>query len=217
MAEVKMPEKTEPTLPGNSFKSRERVTRTRPDDKKSPSKIVKGKVLKKKKPFGEKLRESLFGDVPDIKEYLLWDIFIPAAKNTLYDLIVNGAKMKLFKDKGPSSNIRREGGTSYVKYRGYNSGYNSNVGSNNLYRKHSTYRFDDIILERRDEAESVLEELVGYTIQYGCASVADLYSLIGIESSFTDNGYGWDDLSTTAVVRVRDGYLIDLPKPQRID
>ena len=77
--------------------------------------------------------------------------------------------------------------------------------------------FDDIILETRWEAEEVLSHMIDLIENYGVASVADLYELVGITGSFTDNKYGWTNLSSATVSRVRDGYLINLPNAQPID
>ena len=77
--------------------------------------------------------------------------------------------------------------------------------------------FDEIILETRGEAEEVLSHLVDLTIDYQQATVADLYDLVGITSNFTDNKYGWTDLRSASVTRVRDGYLINLPRTQILD
>ena len=47
---------------------------------------------------------------------------------------------------------------------------------------------------------------------YQMVSVADLYDLVGVTGDYTDNKYGWTNLRNAKVVRVRDGYMIDLPK-----
>jgi len=49
-------------------------------------------------------------------------------------------------------------------------------------------------------------------------SVADLYELVGIQGSYTDNKYGWTkNIRNASVVRVRDGYLLKLPKALPFD
>lgn len=208
-------------LPSNSIKDRKKnnISNDKKDikNKKELKKIVSGSVVRKKKSFGSKMKEAIFGDVDDVKEYLLYDILIPSVKNTLYDLVVNGIKMKLFGDSQPSRDIKREGGRSYVKFSSYNSRNSRYDSPRRSINNRSSFNFDDIILERRDEAENVLSELYYYTKKYGLASVADLYTLVGIESSFTDNKYGWDDVSDVCVVRVPNGYKLDLPRPQLID
>ena len=52
---------------------------------------------------------------------------------------------------------------------------------------------------------------------YGNVSVADLYDLVGKSSEYTDNKYGWTNLRNAEPVRVRDGYMLKLPKPGPID
>ena len=52
---------------------------------------------------------------------------------------------------------------------------------------------------------------------YGQVTVADLYDLVGISGSFTDNNYGWTDMREASVRRVRDGYILSLPRPRQLD
>ena len=59
-----------------------------------------------------------------------------------------------------------------------------------------------------------MDELIEH---YGIVSVADLYDLVGITGSYTDNKYGWTDIRTAQVVRVRDGYKIKLPRAIPLD
>ena len=47
--------------------------------------------------------------------------------------------------------------------------------------------------------------------------MADFYELAGIESEWTDEKYGWGELSEARVERVRNGYIVALPKPEPID
>ena len=53
---------------------------------------------------------------------------------------------------------------------------------------------------------------------YGIASVADLYDLAGITCrSYTANKYGWTDIRSAKVVRIRDGYILQLPRTVQIN
>ena len=83
-------------------------------------------------------------------------------------------------------------------------------------RNRARHNFDDIILESRGEAEEVLSHLVDLTEDYGMASVADLYDLVGVTSNFTDNKYGWTNVADGYIDRTRDGYCIRLPRPREI-
>ena len=72
--------------------------------------------------------------------------------------------------------------------------------------------YDDIVLDKRDEAEDVLSRMDELISTYGMASVADLYELVGVTGNYTDNKYGWTDIRSASAIRVRDGYLLKLPK-----
>ena len=52
---------------------------------------------------------------------------------------------------------------------------------------------------------------------YGVASVADLYDLVGLRCEYTDNKYGWNNLRNAEPIRVRDGYMLKMPKALPID
>lgn len=84
-------------------------------------------------------------------------------------------------------------------------------------RGRSTHDFDEIILATRVEAEEVVDRLFDLVGRYESASVSDLYSLVGISGNFTDEKWGWTDLRGAGVERVRNGYLLDLPRPEPLD
>ena len=52
---------------------------------------------------------------------------------------------------------------------------------------------------------------------YESVSVADLYDLVGKPCNYTDNKYGWTNIRNVEPVRVRDGYILKLPKAMPID
>ena len=90
-----------------------------------------------------------------------------------------------------------------------------------LFRGHrwrrGRFRYEDIIFPNRGEAEKVLdkmEELIDY---YGLVSVADLYELVGLAGDYPDNKYGWTSIRSAEVMRVRNGYILKLPKAIVLD
>ena len=81
----------------------------------------------------------------------------------------------------------------------------------------SSYSYDDIILNSRGEAEDVLMRMDELMETYGLVRVADLYDLVGITGNYTDNKYGWTNIRNAEIVRVRDGYMIKMPRAVPID
>ena len=82
----------------------------------------------------------------------------------------------------------------------------------------SGFDFDEIIFETRGDAEAVLDAMYDILNQYKVVSVAELYDLASITThNYTCNNYGWVDLRGSSVVRVRDGYILKLPRALAID
>ena len=84
-------------------------------------------------------------------------------------------------------------------------------------RARSQHDFDEVILDSRVEAEEVIDKLYEVVSRYGSATVMDLYELVGLPSSHTDNKWGWTSLRGAGVSRAHGGYLLDLPEPQPLD
>jgi hypothetical protein len=217
------PRKMEVDFPSNSHKSREQ---RKGEPEKKIEKVISGNVVQKKKGLGKRIAETFIeDDVGNVFSYILHEVLIPAAKATLWDMISGGSEMLLFKDaRGSRSRRERDRGRTYVSYNSYSSNDRSSLNNRSggdrrdmPNRDHSRHNFDDIILETRGEAEDVIDHLIDLIDEYKVASVADLYELVGLTGSFTDNNYGWTNLSTAQPRRVRDGYLLDLPRPMPLD
>lgn len=76
------------------------------------------------------------------------------------------------------------------------------------------YRIKDTLFESRVEAESTIDTLKEAIYTYGYVSVSELYSLADMNScTYLDNKYGWVNLDKAKVIRLRNGYSLELPKP----
>lgn len=75
-----------------------------------------------------------------------------------------------------------------------------------------------IVFETPQDAENVLDMICTKIYEDGYCSVADYYDACAHKALFTDtNEWGWDKLALAAkIVKVHDGYIIDLPKPIRL-
>ena len=185
-----------------------------PADKKKVEKVVKGAVKTRKKSGVSKLKDTFISeDVSNVKSYILMDVLIPAAKKAISDIVRDGIDMILY---GDTHRGRSSSSASYVSYRSYS----DRDRRDNRYessRSRTIYEPDDIILESRVEAEEVLERMNELLDNYGIVSVADLYDLVGKSCDYTANRYGWTNIRNAEPVRVRDGYLLKMPKVGPID
>ena len=206
-------------FPGNSYKSKA----PRQEESRKVERVVKGVVRKRKKTPGRILQETFLGDdASSVMSYILWEVLIPAAKTTLSEMVSGGIEMLLF---GGSPHTRSSGRTrspsrsivSYGEYYGGGRGRSISPAKpgreTGMVYGRPRQTFDDVILESRGDAEEVLTNLVELISQYGVASIADFYDLVGGEPAFTDYKYGWDNLSQSNIQRTRDGYVVNLPRP----
>lgn len=198
-----------PTYPSNTTFKRETREKFEP--------IVKGKVIKQKKGWIAKIKESMqCEDRQSISDYIIYDIIIPTIKSAISDTIRGSLDMWLFKERYRPNNIKRDGTKSYVSYNHYYNG-NENQPNRNSQNHLNNYSFEEVIFNSRGEAEDVLSKLSEAIEEYGLVSVGDFYDLCGIHSSYTDNKYGWSNLREAFTERNRDGYIIKLPRPKPIN
>lgn len=206
--------------PSNSIKKREDKEPSVEEKKPQVKQIVTGRVRKQRKGFFKRISESIFGDdTRSVGSYVLQDILIPAAKDLVVDTIRGGIEVAVYGERQSRNNNRRGGYTHYdkVSYRSDRDRDRRDDRREVSRSARSRHDFDDIVLESRGEAEDVRIHLLDLCDEYGQATVADFYDLVGVASSFTDNKYGWTDLRSASVSRVRDGYLINLPRTELLD
>lgn len=198
----------------NSHKSREAA---KPAEKKKVEKVISGTAKTRKKSELKKFTDIFVAeDVENVKSYILMDVLVPAMKKAISDIVTNGIDMILY---GESGHREHKSTASKVSYRNYydrkeEPRYHDRYSSN---RARTGYDYDDIVLDTRGEAENVLDRLSELVETYKMASVADLYELVGVTGSYTDNKYGWTNISTASIVRIRDGYVIKMPRAMPLD
>ena len=190
----------------NSHRFKEEQKTDVKDESKKLEKVVNGSVKVRKKSH---LKEALISeDASNIKSYIVMDVLIPAIKKAISDIVKNGIEMLLYGDSG-----RRNGQlspSSSVSYRDYYDRRDDRYRPNPSLRQGRS--IDDLVIESRGEAEEVLTRMDELLETYKMVTVADFYDLVGVTCDYTDNNYGWTSLRSAEVVRVRDGYIIKLPR-----
>lgn len=185
------------------------------EEQKLPEKnvqpVVKGKVTKKKNNVRKLIDTFVSEDIQNVKSYVLMDVLVPAVKKAISDIVTNGIDMLLYSETGRT----KKSNASTVSYRSYYDNRRDDRYSSS--RTRTGYSYDDVILETRGEAEDVLTRMDELIDTYGSVSVADMYDLVGMSCNYTDNKYGWTNLRNAEPVRVRDGYLLKMPKATPID
>lgn len=216
MAEVKLED-----IKPNSFKSKEKEQMVRKSSEKVTPIISKKAVVTTKKSLAQRFADTFIReDVEDVKTWLITDIIVPGIKDTILDML----GMMFFGGNGRS--YRRRGRNGYDRdHVSYNSYYKSEYGGRSSRREDRGSRrpsnekvdYRNIILQRRDDADAVVDEMCRRIDQYGQVSIAEMLDLMEISGKYTDNNWGWTNERDIGVRRVSNGYLIDVAEAELLD
>lgn len=218
---------------GNSKLDREIAAEVaEPKEERKVRKVEGVTVVKAKKSFGKRIKEGLGGgsDMQSVGSYLLWDVAVPAARDLIFDIIIEGARGSLYGDGrrnsapvgGNRSGIVGSGGGSRIRGTNYNGISRSPVISQqqqpvaNTRQQRAQFDFSDLILDSRVAAEQVILNMSEAISEYGLVSVAEFYEILQVEGTgFTDQKHGWnaETFQGARVKPTRGGFGFDLPYP----
>jgi len=211
--------------PSNSNKTKV-VIEGQPEPKKIES-VVTSEVTRRKTPLGKRLVETFIGgDARTVGGYVVLEVLVPAARDMIADAFTQGIERMIYGEVRSTSRrtgLRPSGTNGYVSYNRIaqsnnrpRSGLDEFARRDPSRRARANHDFDEIIIATRVEAEEVIRRLHDIIDSYDVATVSDLYELVGSTPNYTDEKWGWTELPGAGVVRVRDGYLLELPKPEAI-
>lgn len=195
-------------------------------DKKAPI-VKKGGAKLIKKPLYERFSETFFGgSIHDAKSYAIREYIIPGIKNIVRDSITGALDRLLYGDssttivgKNGIKFLTPGGSNSIVPYGSISSG--KVIGGTRSVQssmKPSVVVYYDTIDEstgRRitaeENARNVLTRLREQIITGTYATVADYKDFSQVSAEFTDENFGWYDLSQARIRPEQGGYIIVLP------
>jgi hypothetical protein len=187
------------------------------NEKKKVEKVITGNVKVKEQSKVRKLTGSLISeDASSVKSYIVTDVFIPAVKKLVSDIVKDGIEMLLYGGTRPKDRPSNGYRANYVSYNKY-----SDRRDERYVRTDSSTRqrldYGDVYFENRGDAEEVLDQMSDMLDRYDMVSVADLYDAVGLTCPHTWNKYGWTNLRDAKVVRTSEGYTIKLPRALPLD
>ena len=195
-----------PEYKSNSHRSKEENSKT---TERKVQKVVSGKVKEKKKSGVRKFADTFISeDVGSVKDYIIGDFIIPLIQKTICDIFEEIPKTIFYgKSRGKRSSGDRVSYRSYSDRRDYRRRDDPRDS-----RSRTRFDSDDIIFDSRGEAEKVLSVMDEIMDEYELVRVSDFYDLAGLSCPYVWNDYGWTNIRNAEVVRVRDGYVIKMPK-----
>lgn len=191
------------------YKSNSDKARKEQSEKKVEA-VITGTAKTRKKGEMQKFADVFIAeDANNVKSYILMEVIVPAVKKAISDIVTTGIDMILYGEAGRS----KRSTANKVSYRNYYDQSSERVRAGSGSPKRAGIDYDDIVFDTRGDAESVLDAMHDIIAQYGTVSVADLYDLARVPNdNFTMNRYGWTNLNGAQPVRVRDGYILKLPR-----
>lgn len=208
MAEIK-------DYPSNSNVKKEERRKEAVTERRADKVVTGGAKAQKKSDIRKFTDIFLAEDISTVKSYILMDVLVPAVKKAIDDIVSNGIHMLLYKETDRNRGSNRP--AARVSYGSY---YNDNRSRDRerVSSRRNDFDYENIVFDRRGDAETVLTALEDIIDQYSYARVADLYELAGVTTdNYMVNRYGWADLHNAVVTSGRDGYYIRFPKALPLD
>lgn len=160
--------------------------------------VTTAKVVSPKKSFwSDVLKPFIFDTVLPIVQPLFKE-GVRAIGDAIMDAVLNDARPQ----------PQQRSNTPYHSYSRSTTKARKPVGNN---------RVANIVLTDRREVSNIIDKLQDIIDQYEVATVADLYTLVGLPSKYVDNDWGWSDIGSPRTVRVDGGFQIVLPDPVFLD
>jgi hypothetical protein len=205
-----------PDYKPNTKAYKEAQAEKQPSEKKKVDKIISGTAKVKKKSELRKFADNFISeDAGNVKDYLIKDVVVPNIVDLIEDIVVGGIRTLLRGDAGRRDRRdgRSYGSPSYVNYTRYSDRRDDRSRDSRDSRAVRGYDQGTVVVNSRQDAEAVIEQMDGIMETYGMVSVADLYDLVGMTGNYTDNNYGWTNIRNAKAVRLRDGgWEIQMPR-----
>lgn len=210
MAERRLP--SEEDFPNNST-GRSKVEKP---EKEEPL-ALRGKAKAKHSLWKDVKSEFVAEDADSVGGYILYDILFPALRDLISDIghsfidAAMGGGRRSYRSRD-----RRDRGGSYISY---NRMYDDRDDrrrrrDEDRYDRRRDRDLDNIIFDYREDAEDCLEAMISYLERYDEVPVSYLYDKLGwtIPGAWTDDDWGWTNLSSARIRPYRGGFRLELPR-----
>lgn len=205
----------------HNYPSNSKVSKAN-NSKPKAERVTRDTVEVVKRSNKRKLKDILLADSQvSIKEYVITEVVIPRIKDLIYDIGVGSLGIGLFGEadvaRGRSG---KKSGYEYDKV-SFATPYHTESRKKQP-RKRGRIDYRELRFNSKFDAEEVLEDMRDYISQYGSVTLLTFYELAGVDSeliTFTDDEYGWFDLSRVDVEydRAAKKYVLTLPKAVPVD
>jgi len=192
-----------------------------PETEKKIESVIANPVTVRKKSLLKRFTNIFVGgDSKSVLNYVVVDVIVPQIKEMIVEGTTQGFERLVYGESRPGHrrgySARPGGGpTPYNRYavRGNNPLGRAGAPDRPSVVEPRSQSVDDLLFATRIEAETTLERMYDLLQTYESVSIADLNSLVERSSSYTDQKWGWTNLSGCRIFHDRraDGYVLELP------
>lgn len=179
-------------------------------------------VKTKKHGIGSKFAEVFFATSPAAaRDHVVTNIFLPTLKDLVLDMAYGYLSMFLYDRPAVGGRRGRSGADVYSQAFSRSSnvsrerlaGSVGNGASKAISATGTRRMEDELIFDDMGEAQEYLDNFREILDRYGVLSIGDVMDMCGLSHTFTDDKYGWKNLSQANVRRLGHGqYTIYFPR-----
>ena len=172
----------------------------------------------------KKVRDAFIkNDGKTVRDYAIFDVFIPSVKRTIYDLLTKILGMSLFGGKAEGSAFGSTGYSNQYQQVVYKAGevnyrpYNSSPQPRPQQSYPLTgFEYESWVFKDRGDIEAVLNQLTDMIEVYGFVTIVDLYDSVNKTAPYTAENYGWRSMNGCEPVLCSGGWRLKMTKPSPI-
>ncbi len=173
-----------------------------------------------------KVAKLIYKANPDPWRYVWFEVFIPSIKNVIVDTVEAGVKRTVYGDSRPqySPLFSR---TNYTPYHNpfsrvqYNNPFSrvqyNKPGKPSEPKYNVSVKEEGLLISNLEEATRVREMCSTIIDSYGAVTRQDLYEMVGLPTVAEDNRWGWVSAIEFNIRKIKEGYLLEFPKAEKIN
>lgn len=193
-------------------------------EKRVEKPVVEGTIVRKqKKGLGKRFVEVFFsGETPrSVASNIAMQVVLPAARDMLFTSGRDALHRLLYPTGSDTrgSSWRSSGPViAYNRYMQAPSAQQPQAQQRTTvsHQGRTMGNYDELVFPSRSHAEQVIDEMLLLLEKFGTVTVGDFFDLAGVSTEFPDRDHGWRSLQGVAPIPRDGGFILNLPRPERI-
>lgn len=208
---------------GNSKKGKQKVLQ--PDEVQDRQRLnpVTTSATIKKRTLGDRFKDVFLNvDAKGTAGFVFRGVLVPAARDMVFDAGKEALFRVLYPDAAATGRTapgsKSSGPGPKTNYQNASSG--RGAGSMPLSQRRSEVREQTLpqyVYGNQAEPERILDTMKELIDRREYVTVADYRELSGYDSNYVDVSWGWVNLMGSQIIKMREGWTLDLPNPVRLN